>query len=176
MLVDLFARIDSFIMRLESYKDVPPTSAMMDMIVKIMVEVISILSIATAEIKRGRRSEPIASDFSLLSDICLGKYLNRLLGKSDIDGALKRLDTLTQEEARMAIAELLKVTHLMDDKIRLIIDGAQKCISSPTRYPELFCGLAIAQQTMSQTGEENLEKCSSYPNFVLLVLTVQLSL
>jgi hypothetical protein len=64
----------------------------------------------------------------------------------------------------------------MDDKIRLIIDGAQKCISSPTRYPELFCGLAIAQQTMSQTGEENLEKCSSYPNFVLLVLTVQLSL
>ena len=128
MLVDLFARIDSFIMRLESYKDVPPTSAMTDMIVKIMVEVISILSIATAEIKRGRRSEQITGDFSLLSDICLGKYLNKLLGKSDIDGALKRLDTLTQEEARMAIAELLKVTHMMDDKIRLIIDGAENAV------------------------------------------------
>ena len=115
-------------MRLESYKDVPPTSAMMDMIVKIMVEVISILSIATAEIKRGRRSEQITGDFSLLSDICLGKYLNKLLGKSDIDGALKRLDTLTQEEARMAIAELLKMTHMMDDKIRLIIDGAENAI------------------------------------------------
>ena len=128
MLVDLFARIDNFIRRLEVYKDVPATSAMMDMIVKIMVEVISILSIATAEIKRGRQSELIASDFSLfrLSDICLGKFLNKLLGRSDINGALKRLDTLTQEEARMAIAELLKVTHMMDDKIRLIIDGAQK--------------------------------------------------
>ena len=138
MLVDLFARIDSFIMRLESYKDVPPNPAMMDMIVKIMVEVISILSIATAEIKRGRRSEPIARDFSRLSHISLGKYLNRLLGKSDIDGALKRLDTLTQEEARIAIAEVLKVTHMMDDKIRLIIDGAQKRSFSRTRILNYF--------------------------------------
>ena len=113
-------------MQLESYKDVQPTSAMTDIIVKILVEVISILSIAMAEIKRGRRSEPVVNDFSLLSDICLGKILNKLLGKGNIDGALKRLDTLTQEEARMAIAEVLKVTHMMDDKIRLIIDGAQK--------------------------------------------------
>ena len=128
VLVDLFARIDNFIMRLESYKDVPPTSAMTDIIIKIMVEVISILSIATVEIKQGRRSELIAIDFSLLSDICLGKYLNKLLGKSDVDEALKRLDRLTQEEARMAIAEVLKVTHMMDDKIRLIIDGEQNVI------------------------------------------------
>ena len=113
-------------MRLESYKDVPPTSAMTDMIVKILAEVMSILSIATAEIKQGRRSELIISNFLLLSDVCLGKFLNKLLGKGDIDGALKRLDTLTQDEARMAIAEVLKVTHMMDDKIRLIIDGAQK--------------------------------------------------
>ena len=115
-------------MQLESYKDVPPTSAMTDMIIKIMVEVISILSIAMVEIKWGRRSELIVVDFSLLSDICLGKYLNKLLGKGNIDGALKRLDTLTQDEARMAIAEVLKVTHMMDDKIRLIIDGEQNVV------------------------------------------------
>jgi hypothetical protein len=125
VLVDLFAHIDSFIMRLESYKDIPPNHAMMDMIVKIMVEVISILSIATAEIKQRRRSERIVGNLSFLSYISLGKYLNKLLGKNDIEGALKRLDTLTQEEARMAIAEVLKVTHMMDDKIRLLIDGAR---------------------------------------------------
>jgi hypothetical protein len=51
--------------------------------------------------------------------------LKRLLGKNDIEDALKRLDTLTREEARMAIAEVLKVTHMMDDKIRVFIDGAQ---------------------------------------------------
>lgn len=51
--------------------------------------------------------------------------MKRLLGKNDIEDALKRLDTLTHEEARMAIAEVLKVTHMMDDNIRVLIDGAQ---------------------------------------------------
>jgi hypothetical protein len=51
------------------------------------------------------------------------KYLRRLLNKSDIEDALRRLDMLTQEEARMAIAEVLKVTHMMDDKMRFLIDG-----------------------------------------------------
>ena len=51
--------------------------------------------------------------------------MKKLLGKSDIEDALKRLDTLTQEEARMAIAEVLKVTHIMDDKMRILVDGAQ---------------------------------------------------
>ena len=124
VLIDLFARIDNFIMQLESYKGIPPNHAMIDMIVKIMVEIISILSIATVEIRQRRRSELIASNLSFLSQISLGKYLNRLLGKTDIETALKRLDTLTQEEARMAIAEVLKVTHIMDDKMCLLIDGA----------------------------------------------------
>jgi hypothetical protein len=57
VLADLFARIENFFKRLESYKEVPPTPAMTDMIVKIMVEVLSVLSIATAEIKRGRGSK-----------------------------------------------------------------------------------------------------------------------
>ena len=59
MLVDLFTRIDGFIMRLESYKDISPSHEMMDLIVKIMVEVITILSLATTEIKQGRSSESI---------------------------------------------------------------------------------------------------------------------
>jgi hypothetical protein len=47
------------------------------------------------------------------------------LGEKDIEDALKKLDALTQEEARMAIAEVLKVTHKMDDQMRVLIDGAQ---------------------------------------------------
>jgi peptidoglycan hydrolase CwlO-like protein len=43
--------------------------------------------------------------------------VQRLLGKNDIEDALKRLDTLTMEEARMAIAENLKVTNRVDDKV-----------------------------------------------------------
>jgi hypothetical protein len=33
--------------------------------------------------------------------------LKTLIGKADLEDALKKLDKLTQEEARMAIAEIL---------------------------------------------------------------------
>ena len=46
-----------FFRRLEIYTEVPPTTEMMDTIILIMVEVLSILGIATKEIKQGRMSE-----------------------------------------------------------------------------------------------------------------------
>jgi hypothetical protein len=46
-----------FFRRLETYTQVQPTTEMMDMIIQIMVEVLSILGIATKEIKQGRMSE-----------------------------------------------------------------------------------------------------------------------
>ena len=46
-----------FFRRLEIYTEVQPTAEMMDIIIQIMVEVISILGIATKEIKRSRISE-----------------------------------------------------------------------------------------------------------------------
>ena len=56
-LIDIFERLENFFRRLENYAEVPPTSEMMDIIGKIMVEILSILAIATKEIKQGRTSE-----------------------------------------------------------------------------------------------------------------------
>jgi hypothetical protein len=56
-LVDVFERIECFFRRLEVYTQVPPTTEMMGTIIQIMVEVFSILGIATKEIKQGRMSE-----------------------------------------------------------------------------------------------------------------------
>ena len=56
-LVDVFERIQSFFQRLQIHTEVSPTTEMMDTILKIMVEVLSVLGIATREIKRGRISE-----------------------------------------------------------------------------------------------------------------------
>jgi len=56
-LIDIFEHIKNFFQRLEVYMDVPPTTEMMDMMVKIMVEILSILGIATKGIKQGRTSE-----------------------------------------------------------------------------------------------------------------------
>jgi hypothetical protein len=56
-LIDIFERIENFFQRLVTYTEVAPTPEMMDIIVKIMVGVLSILGIATKEIKQGRMSE-----------------------------------------------------------------------------------------------------------------------
>ena len=55
----------------------------------------------------------------------LEKFVRRLLGRNDIEDALKRLDTLTMEEARMAITETLNVTHSVDDKVAVLIEGGR---------------------------------------------------
>jgi hypothetical protein len=55
--MDIFERIEMFFRRLEIYTEVPTTAQMMDTIVRIMVEVLLILGIATKEIKQGRLSE-----------------------------------------------------------------------------------------------------------------------
>jgi hypothetical protein len=51
------------------------------------------------------------------------KYLKKLIGRTDIEDALKRLDRLTQEEARMAAAQLLKITNAIDSEVRDIADN-----------------------------------------------------
>ena len=43
--------------------------------------------------------------------------MQKILGKNNVEEALKRLDTLTMEEARMAIAENLRVMNRVDDKV-----------------------------------------------------------
>jgi len=45
------------------------------------------------------------------------------MGKNDIEDALKKLDRLTQEEARMASAQLLKITNAIDGEVREIGDN-----------------------------------------------------
>ncbi|KAH9025901.1 hypothetical protein EDB84DRAFT_362632 [Lactarius hengduanensis] len=41
---------------------------------------------------------------------------------SDLEDAVKKLDRLTQEEARMALAEVLKITHIVRDDVK-VVDG-----------------------------------------------------
>jgi len=40
------------------------------------------------------------------------------MGNTDIEDAVQKLDALTQEEARIASAELMKITHGVDDRVK----------------------------------------------------------
>jgi hypothetical protein len=58
--------------------------------------------------------------FSLTGDS--ETYFKKLTGNRDIEDSLERLDKLTQEEARMASAEQLKMTHSIDGKVMGVND------------------------------------------------------
>jgi hypothetical protein len=49
-----------------------------------------------------------------------GKYLKKLAGNTEVEDSLRRLDNLTQEEARMAAAELLKVADSLGERVQEI--------------------------------------------------------
>ena len=54
--------MENFFRRLEAYIKVPPTSGMADIIVKVMIEVLVILAIATKEINQNSASELIPGE------------------------------------------------------------------------------------------------------------------
>ena len=71
-----------------------------------------------------------ASHFKLRNS--LEKYLKKLMGNTEIEDSLQRLDKLTQEEAIMASTELLKITHDVegrvmgvDDRVKDVKSGVQ---------------------------------------------------
>jgi hypothetical protein len=55
-LLELFERLGHFLQRLEIYTRIPRTMTMADIVIKIMVEVLSVLALTTKQIKQGRLS------------------------------------------------------------------------------------------------------------------------
>jgi len=53
------------------------------------------------------------------------KYLKKLIGNTDVEDALRRLDRLTQEEAHMASVEVLKVSHNVEGRVIRIGEDVQ---------------------------------------------------
>ena len=97
---------------------------MVDTATKIMAEVLNLIGIATKEIKQGRTSTSFCTMKFRLTEPFSEKYLKKLFGnRTDIDDALKRLDSLTQEEARMASAQLLQITSAIDSEVRGFVDN-----------------------------------------------------
>jgi hypothetical protein len=55
--IDLFERIESLFKCLEVYNQISLTTKMAEILIKIVIELLSILSIATKEVRRRRASE-----------------------------------------------------------------------------------------------------------------------
>ena len=63
-IIDIFERMEFFFSRLEAYIEIQPTAEMRDVIIKIIVEVFSILAIVTKEMNRNHMSGFLLRQYS----------------------------------------------------------------------------------------------------------------
>jgi len=91
---------------------------MMNILVKVMVEILHILAIMTKEIEQSRASESIFGYLSSLAHHLPEMFVKKLVGWRDIEEVLQTLEKVTVEEARMAAAEALKAIHSIGDKVK----------------------------------------------------------
>jgi hypothetical protein len=60
------------------------------------------------------------------ADISSEKFLKRVVGWTKLEDGLKTLDKLTNEEVAMASAQLLRVTHIIDNKVTGVDEGVRR--------------------------------------------------
>jgi hypothetical protein len=60
-----------------------------------------------------------------VAEFATEKFAKKLLGESEIEVVLQRLDRLTQDEARITAAQTLGVVHGLVGNVKEIMEGAQ---------------------------------------------------
>ena len=96
----------------------------MNLIIKIVVELLLVLALATKQLKQGRFSKCSVRYTLLLLNVS-EKYMKNLWGRRNdkIRAALERLDRLTKDEGLSAVAQTLGVVHDIADDMRVVMGG-----------------------------------------------------
>jgi hypothetical protein len=110
-LVDIFECIENFLRRLRIYTEIEirPTPATTETVIKIMVELLSVLALATKQINQGR----------------FKKYAKKFLGEKDIESVLLRLDRLTLEESKITVAQTLDVVCGLVNNMQVVMEDGK---------------------------------------------------
>jgi hypothetical protein len=59
------------------------------------------------------------------------KFAKKLLGESEIEAVLQRLDRLTQEEGRMTVVQTLEVVYGLVNNVKIVMNGTQIILGWP---------------------------------------------
>ncbi|KAH9961924.1 hypothetical protein BC827DRAFT_1200333 [Russula dissimulans] len=113
-LVHLLESIERFLSRLGIYTKIPPSTAMAQILVKIIVELLSTLGLVMKQMKQKRTM----------------KFVNKLFGENEIETALQRLDRLTQDEARATLAQTLNLVYGLDANMRALVQNSKASADS----------------------------------------------
>ena len=99
------------------YTGVSLTPAMTNKMVQITVEILDVLATATKEM-----GQSVTSEFGLRlklleTNISKEKFVKKVAGWTDLEDGLTKLETLTNEEIAMAIAQLAKVADNINNNV-----------------------------------------------------------
>jgi hypothetical protein len=83
---------------------------MTEIVVKIMVEVLSVLALTTKQIKQGRLSRCTITSIAM-AQCAIESFFKKLFGNNEVEAALEKLDQLTQDEAWTLIVETWNTTR-----------------------------------------------------------------
>jgi hypothetical protein len=123
--LELFEWLGRFLKRLEIYTTMPPTPIMTDMIVKIIVELLSVLALAMKQVKQGRFSECAVTYTLPVTQRAIEKFAKKLFRENETEAVLQRLDRLTQYEAQMTAEQTLGVVNGLMGNMSLVMAGAK---------------------------------------------------
>jgi hypothetical protein len=113
------------------------------------------------------------------------KYMKRLVGRTDMEDALNRLDKLTHEEARITSAESLGATHTVadrvaeaeidnrvrtiDEQVATVADGTQTILNrSPREYLTLIYLDGTERKEATQQLARNVEQLKRLSSLCLI--------
>ena len=113
VLLDLFERMEDFFKRFKVYSRSLLNTELAGILVKVVVKVLNILSLATKEVEQSRASESIPHFQCTCSTTLINyleRYIKRLAGKKDIKNAVGELENLIQGEHYTVTAQVLQDT------------------------------------------------------------------
>ncbi len=64
------------------------------------------------------------SHISPVAQCATEKFRRKLLGESEIESVVQRLDRLTREEARITVAQTLGIVHGLVGSVKVVMEGA----------------------------------------------------
>ena len=132
-LVDLLESIESIVKHIDICSMVTHTATMMETVMKTLVELLSILGLATKLVKQRQPGEYFLDGILSGSIECkAGTFVKKLFGGNYYQMVLERLDRLTLDEGRITASEILNVVYDLVQNMRVVMDGEQ---SDSTCHP-----------------------------------------
>ena len=61
-------------------------------------------------------------------------FVKKLFGEAEVEAVLRRLDRLTQDEARTTVVQTLEVVYGLVQNMRVVVDG-ETTLSGSSRIP-----------------------------------------